>query len=60
MSFRRMLSETRAESEFSSLYLILVFAIAALLLIMLIKPMFRQSQSLVKQVPGTSSAGTGK
>jgi predicted PurR-regulated permease PerM len=49
--------ETKAEGDFSSVYLILVFAIAALLLIFLIKPMFRQSQTLVKQVPGTGSAG---
>ncbi len=39
------------QSEWSSVYLLIVFAIAALLLIALIKPMFRQSQEIVKRQP---------
>lgn len=46
-SFKKFLKEESAESEWSSLYLLLVFVIAALLLIALIKPMFRKSQEVV-------------
>ena len=45
------LTETRAQGEFSSLYMILVLIIAALLLITVVKPMFRQSQSLGAKTP---------
>jgi hypothetical protein len=46
----KLLQEERAQGEWSSLYLILVFMIAALLVILLIKPMFRQSQTVIKPV----------
>lgn len=46
-----MLSETRAQGEFNSLYTILILIIAALLLITVVKPMFRQSQNLGSKVP---------
>lgn len=39
------------QGEWSSIYLLIVFAIAALLLIALIKPMFRRSQEIVKRQP---------
>jgi len=47
-SFSRLLAEEKAESEWSSIYLLLVFVIAALLLVALIKPMFRKSQEIVQ------------
>ena len=53
-NFNRLWHDNKGEGDFSSVYLILVFAIAALVLLFLIKPMFRQSQTLVKQVPGTA------
>lgn len=46
-----MLSETRAQGEFNSLYMILVLIIGALLLVTVVKPMFRQSQSLGQKTP---------
>lgn len=52
--FKQLWGDQKGEGDFSSVYLILVFAIAALLLLFLIKPMFRESQPLVKQVPGTA------
>ena len=58
--FRKMLSEKQAESEWSSIYMLLVFVIAALVLIALVKPMFRKSQSLVSSsgTQATTSSGT--
>ncbi len=46
-----LLREERAQSEWNSIYLLLVFIIAAILIIALIKPMFRQSQDIIKQQP---------
>ena len=46
-SFGKFLKEENADSEWGSLYMLLVFIIAALLLIALIKPMFRKSQEVV-------------
>ncbi len=40
-----MLSQ-RAQSEWGSIYLIIVFIIAALLLIAVVKPMFTQAQDV--------------
>ena len=51
----RLFSEERAQGDWSSLYLILVFMIAALLVILLIKPMFRQSQTIIKPVTQAAS-----
>lgn len=44
-----ILREEKAQSEWSSLYMLIVFIIAALLIITLIKPMFKQSQSVVSE-----------
>ncbi len=41
-------NEERAQSEWSSIYLLIVFAIAALLIIALIKPMFKQATQVRK------------
>jgi len=49
--FKKFLSEQRAQSEWNSVYLLIVFVIAAILIIALIKPMFKQSQDIVKQQP---------
>jgi len=46
---RMLLREEKAQSEWSSIYLLIVFAIAALIIIALIKPMFRQSMKVVQK-----------
>ncbi len=51
MTSRSVWKESRAQGEFNSLYMILVLIIAALLLITVVKPMFRQSQSLGSKTP---------
>ena len=43
--------DERAQSEWNSVYLLIVFAIAAILVIALIKPMFKQSQEIVQRQP---------
>lgn len=50
--------EQRAQGEFNSLYTILVLIIAALLLITVVKPMFRNSQKLAQKTPVVSSGAT--
>jgi competence protein ComGC len=47
--FFALLGEERAQSEWSSVYMLVILIIAALLLIAVIKPMFRQSQSIVQR-----------
>jgi len=49
LNFSRLLKEERAQSEWSSVYMLIVMIIAALVLITIIKPMFRQSQQIVKK-----------
>lgn len=46
--FKDFLLEEKAQSEWSSVYLLIVLIIAALVLISVVKPMFQQSQKLVK------------
>ncbi|MFH0955358.1 MAG: hypothetical protein V1777_04615 [Candidatus Micrarchaeota archaeon] len=46
----RMLSEKRCQSEWNSLYMLIVLIIAALLLITVVKPMFKSSQQQIKTV----------
>ena len=53
--FASFLGEERAQSEWSSVYMLVVMIIAALLLITVIKPMFRQSQQIVKKTTPTVS-----
>ena len=55
--FAKHLSEERAQSEWNSVYLLIIFAIAAILIIALIKPMFKQSQDIVNSQP---IVGSGK
>ncbi len=54
---RSIWNETRAQGEFNSLYTILILIIAALLLITVVKPMFRQSQKLTKTPVVSSGSG---
>ena len=48
-------AEERAQGEWSSVYMLIVLIIAALALITIIKPMFRQSQQIVKKAAPTAS-----
>jgi len=48
MDFLGFLKERRAQGEWSSIYLLIIFAIAALVMIALIKPMFKQSMKVAK------------
>ncbi len=52
---KRALWEKRAQSEWSSVYMLIVLIIAALLLIAVIKPMFKQSQSIVQKTQPKAS-----
>ncbi len=55
-NLKLFLAEERAQSEWSSVYMLIVMIIAALVLITVIKPMFRQSQQVVrKTAPKLSS-----
>lgn len=45
----RLLAEEKAQSEWSSIYMLLILIIAALVLITVIKPMFKQSQEIIKK-----------
>ncbi|MCH7902151.1 hypothetical protein IIC68_00175 [archaeon] len=49
--FKKFLQEERAQGEWNSVYLLIVFVIAAILIIALIKPMFKQSQEIVQRQP---------
>ncbi len=51
MCFSDFLIDERAQSEWSSVYLLIVFAIAALIMISLIKGMFKQTQKVRKNLP---------
>ena len=55
MGVEKILAEQRAQGEWNSVYLLIIFAIAAILIIALIKPMFRQSQDIVKRDPVLNS-----
>ncbi|VVB99290.1 Uncharacterised protein [uncultured archaeon] len=48
---KRLLREERCQSEWNSVYMLIVFIIAAILIIALVKPMFKQSQDIVKEQP---------
>jgi competence protein ComGC len=45
-------NEERAQSEWNSVYMLIVLIIAALLLITVIKPMFQKSQQVQKKIGG--------
>ncbi|HLC92712.1 MAG TPA: hypothetical protein VJH23_03320 [archaeon] len=50
-ALKKLISEERAQGEWNSVYLLIVFVIAAILIIALIKPMFKQSQDIVQNQP---------
>ncbi len=52
--WKKMLSEKRCQSEWGSLYMLIVLIIAALLLISVVKPMFKQSQQVIKETKAAS------
>ncbi|MBI4052698.1 MAG: hypothetical protein HY394_01540 [Candidatus Diapherotrites archaeon] len=56
-SFSELLSEERAQGEWSSLYMLIVLIIAALVLVSVVKPMFRQSQKIVTQKVADAKQG---
>jgi len=47
-----LLKEEKAQSEWNSVYMLIVLIIAALLLITVIKPMFQQSQKVQNPIGG--------
>ena len=46
--------EEKAQGEWGAVYMLIVLVIAALLLIAVIKPMFKQSQKIVSQTRPTA------
>jgi len=48
---KKLFLEERAQSEWNSVYLLIVFVIAAILIIALIKPMFNLSQDISNSQP---------
>ncbi|PIU20947.1 MAG: hypothetical protein COT15_04860 [Candidatus Diapherotrites archaeon CG08_land_8_20_14_0_20_34_12] len=44
---KEMLKERNAQGEWSSIYLLIILVIAALILISIVKPMFQSSQEIV-------------
>ena len=46
---KQFLKNQRAQSEWSTVYLLVVLIIAALVLIAVVKPMFQQSQDVVSK-----------
>ncbi len=55
-SLKQLLNEKRAQSEWNSLYMLIVLIIVALILVTIIKPMFRQSQQIVKPIKQATTA----
>jgi len=47
--------EERGDGNFSSVYMVLVFAIAALALIMVVKPMYQNAQKTIPKTPATNT-----
>jgi len=52
MSVKDFLAEERAQGEWSTIYMLLVLVIVALLLISVVKPMFKQSEKVVATTKG--------
>ena len=53
---RELLIDEKAAGDFGAVYMILIFAIAALLLVLIVKPLYQNSQSAIPKAP--SSTGT--
>jgi len=48
-SVKSFLAEERAQGEWSTIYMLLVLIIVALILISIVKPMFKQSEKVVSR-----------
>ena len=48
---KKLFLEERAQGEWNSVYLLIVFVVAAILIIALIKPMFKMSQDISNSQP---------
>ena len=46
-----LFKEEAGAGDFGQVYMILIFAIAALMLILIVKPMFTQSQKAIPKAP---------
>jgi len=57
MNLFELILEEKAQSEWNSVYMLVVLIIAALLLILVVKPMFQQSQTIRKQTVPSASTG---
>jgi len=56
MNWKQVLLEKRSQSEWGSLYMLIILIIAALLLIAVVKPMFKQSQQVIKQTKAATQS----
>ncbi|MCX6798775.1 MAG: hypothetical protein NTW59_01610, partial [Candidatus Diapherotrites archaeon] len=54
-ALKRFFAEERAQGEWNSVYMLIVLVIAALVLIAVIKPMFRQSQNVIQKTQPKAS-----
>lgn len=50
------LFDERAQSEWSGIYMVIVFLIAAVVLVAVVKPLFQQSRKVVTSTPGAAGA----
>jgi len=46
-----LLKEEKAAGDFGAVYMILIFAIAALLLVLIVKPLYQSSQNSIPKAP---------
>lgn len=51
MDLIKLIKEKKAQGEWGSIYMIIIAAIAAVLILAIVKPMFKESQSLSIQKP---------
>jgi competence protein ComGC len=52
-----LLREEKAQAEWSSLYMLVILVIAALILVAIVKPMFQQSQKIVTNAKPRAVSG---
>ena len=48
---KELLREEQASGDFGAVYMILIFAIAALLLVLIVKPLYQSSQKTIPKAP---------
>lgn len=53
VSLKELFSEEDGDSNFGSIYMILVFAIAALALVAIVKPMYQSAQKTIPKQAAT-------